>query len=304
MIYLPWRPRTDGAALVKIPMTPSAPLPDEPIGTHFIDTGALRPIDELADRFAELTGFVYEVVRIIDGVPLFLEEHAARLFRSAQLTGAHDAVPVHRLAGFIDALIEQNGLTAGNVKAALGVGGSSEGVCLVSFIVSRYPETSLYRDGVTIGIFHGERQNPTVKRHDLELRRRLRAELEGSGHYDLLMENAAGYLTEGSRTNVFFVDHDILVTPPEEDVLPGITRLKVIELAARASIPLTEKRIRREDLHLFDAAFLTGTSAKLLPVHVIDDHPLRVDHPLIRRLMADYDRLIDEYIETARAASA
>ena len=285
-------------------MTPSAPLHDEPIGAHFVDTGVLRPIDELADRFADITGFVYEVVRIIDGVPLFLEEHTARLLRSARLSGTHPGVEVGRLRDAIGKLVRQNSLSIGNVKVALGSDGSSKHACLVSFIVHRYPDEDMYTDGVSVGIFPGERRDPTVKRHNPELRKRLRAILERSGHYDLLLENSAPFLTEGSRTNVCFVDHEGLVTPPEEDVLPGITRLKVIEIAAECDIPVAESRIRREVLKSFDAAFLTGTSAKLLPIQAVNEVSFRVDHPLVRQLMADYDRLIDEYIQGFRAASA
>ena len=284
-------------------MTPNPPLPDEPIGACFIDGGDFRPMSELAARYAELDGFVYEVVRIISGVPLFLEDHAARLSRSARLSGRHTGVPIEHLSDFILELIERTGSTAGNVKISLG-GGSSEQLCLVSFIKSRYPDDAMYRSGVSVGIFPGERRDPTVKRHNPELRRRLTAELTKSGHYDLLLESGARFLTEGSKTNIFFVHDDALLTPRSEDVLPGITRLKVVEIARRLDIPLTEARVHRHELPGFDAVFLTGTSAKILPVSSIDGRPFRVDHPLVRRLMAAYDRLIDEYVQTTRAATA
>ncbi|MBN1881514.1 MAG: aminotransferase class IV family protein [Deltaproteobacteria bacterium] len=285
-------------------MTPTGFLSDEPIGTHFIDNGDIRPIDELADRTSKVMGFVYEVVRIIDGVPLFLEEHAARLVRSARLTDTHLKVPAEHLSDFIGELVRHTGLTTGNVKVALGGGNPSEDVCLISFIASRYPADAMYQNGVSVGIFSGERHNPTVKQYNPELRRRLRTKLEKSGHHDLLLESADRFLTEGSKHNVFLVDHDTLITPPENDVLPGITRMKVIQIAARLDIPLIETRVHRRDLGGFDAAFLTGTSAKLLPIHTIDGRSFRVDHPQVRRLMAEYDRLIDEYVRNCRAASS
>jgi len=285
-------------------MTPNPPLADLPVGACFIDGGEFRPIDELRERYAQFDGFVYEVVRIIDGVPLFLEEHTARLRRSALRSGIYAGMEASRLRVDIHRLVQRTGLTIGNVKIALGGGDPSGHACLASFIIHRYPDERMYANGVSVGIFPGERHDPTVKRHNPELRRRLRERLAKSGLYDLLLENSSLFLTEGSRTNVFFVDRDGLVTPPEEDVLPGITRLKVIEIATECDIPVAELKIRREVLKSFDAAFLTGTSAKLLPVTSINGRPFRVDHPLVRHLMAAYDRLIDEDIQKARAASA
>jgi len=81
-----------------------------------------------------------------------------------------------------------------------------------------------------------------------------------------------GHVSEGSAENIFMVTGGELVTPPpSENILQGITRDTVIELARREMEKLTRERvIDRTELYVADEIFLTGTGAQIAPVVEVD----------------------------------
>ena len=88
-----------------------------------------------------------------------------------------------------------------------------------------------------------------------------------------------------------------LVTPPAEGaILPGVLRAKVEELAGANGIPVIEAFARVSDLRRDDGMLLTSSVRGVVPVGMVDDHELLVDHELVRRLRS----LVGE----AEAASA
>ena len=93
-----------------------------------------------------------------------------------------------------------------------------------------------------------------------------------AGFDEAILLNHDGHVCEGSGENIFIVVDGRLITPPlEENVLPGITRDTVVQLAAsELGLELVERRIDRSELYLADEVFLTGTAAHLTPVVELD----------------------------------
>jgi branched-chain amino acid aminotransferase len=80
-----------------------------------------------------------------------------------------------------------------------------------------------------------------------------------------------GHLTEGATSNLFFVDEGVLHTPSGDlDVLPGVTRWAVSELAADLGIPVETGHYALEDLYAADEAFLTNTTWEVRPIVRVD----------------------------------
>jgi len=98
------------------------------------------------------------------------------------------------------------------------------------------------------------------------------ARLDVSGDADeALFVDDDGHLTEGAASNLFFVDEGVLHTPSGDlDVLPGVTRWAVSELAADLGIPVETGRYTLEDLYAADEAFLTNTTWEVRPVARVD----------------------------------
>ncbi len=97
-----------------------------------------------------------------------------------------------------------------------------------------------------------------------------------AGFDEAIILNQDGHVCEGSGENLFVISNGQMITPSLEDnVLPGITRDTVIELAeTELGLKVQERSIDRSELYLADEVFLTGTAAHLTPV-------VELDHRLI-----------------------
>ncbi len=97
-----------------------------------------------------------------------------------------------------------------------------------------------------------------------------------SGFDEALVLNVDGHLSEGSAMNFFMVRDNVLITPPVTDnILEGITRKTVMELAAKElGIPVVERSVDRTEVYLADEVFLTGTAAQVTAVTKLDHRPI------------------------------
>ena len=105
-----------------------------------------------------------------------------------------------------------------------------------------------------------------------------------------------GKVTEGSRSNLFFLKEGCIYSARDEDVLSGITRQKVVETINSMGIQNIQKDIPIEELSQFEAAFLTGTSIHILPIKSYEDVEFDVDHPLLRELMGAFQLTIEKHL--------
>ena len=78
-------------------------------------------------------------------------------------------------------------------------------------------------------------------------------------------------VTEGANSNLFLVKNGCLMTPPLSDqLLGGVTRELVLDIAGAAAIPLKITPITLEELYHADEVWLTGSSREITPVIKID----------------------------------
>ena len=97
-----------------------------------------------------------------------------------------------------------------------------------------------------------------------------------AGYDEAIILNHDGHVCEGSGENLFLVSDGKLHTSSLEDnVLPGITRETIIQLAqSELGLDVVERTIDRSELYLADEIFLTGTAAHLTPVIELDHRPI------------------------------
>lgn len=102
------------------------------------------------------------------------------------------------------------------------------------------------------------------------------AEAHRHGYDEAILLNESGHVAEGATCNLFMVRHGKLVTPPPSDnILEGITRACVIELARRElHMEVVERSIDRTELYSCEEVFLTGTAVEVAPVTRIDQIPV------------------------------
>jgi branched-chain amino acid aminotransferase len=106
-----------------------------------------------------------------------------------------------------------------------------------------------------------------------------------SGFDEALLLNSRGKVSEASGMNLFMVRDGVLITPGvDQDILEGITRASVIELARSMDIPVLERAVDKTELFVADEVFLSGTAARITPVRRIETTDLAVDRPIMDRL--------------------
>jgi branched-chain amino acid aminotransferase len=117
-------------------------------------------------------------------------------------------------------------------------------------------------------------------------------EARSSGFDEAIFLNESGHVAEGATCNIFMVRKGRLITPPiTENVLEGITRDSIMELARRElGLPVFERPIDRSELYVCEELFLTGTAVGLAPVVRVDHRPVKngAIGPIVRQLQQVY----------------
>lgn len=243
---------------------------------------------------------VYEVIRLIDGVALFLEDHFERLKRSMQIQGLMFQMDFQDFKQNIAELARQNKQMEGNVKFVYSVVERNVRWAF-TFIPHSYPTPDDYHSGVTTDLLFAERQNPNAKVIQSAIRDEANQMIATLKLYEVLLVDGNGMITEGSRSNVFFVKSGVFYTAPASMILEGITRKKVIDCLKNLNFQIVEQAVSKAEIGDFDSVFLTGTSPKVLPVRAIGEQEFNTQALVLQKLMKSYDEMIATYIEKAKA---
>ena len=254
-------------------------------------------------------GFLYgdglfETLRAYEGRVFQLEEHWARLMRSAAFLRLPVAWGLPEITEAVERLIETNGLIEAVVRIALSRGAEAAGLGLVEtdaptvLIQARsfegFPD-HVYRRGVSVVIAR-IRQNadsplPRHKTANYLLYLLARQEARDAKANDALLLNQRGQVCEATVANVFWVREGKVWTPPVHcGLLPGITRANVVRIAETADIPVGERAIMAGDLFDADEVFLTNSLMEITPVRTIDGRRIGEGSPgpVTTRLMGLY----------------
>lgn len=237
---------------------------------------------------------IYEVLRVIEGKPIFLESHFRRMENSFKIIGEEFPLSYEKISNKIYELIKNEDKLEGNIKITYDVLGRK---LKIFFIEHSYPSKEMYENGVKTILYFGERENPNAKIVNDNFREKVNKEIRENDAYEAILVNSKGYITEGSKSNIFMVREDKLLTSPVNEVLPGITRGEVISLAERLNIEVKEIDYKYLDINKLDGMFISGTSPKVLPINQVNDINLNANNRIIRSLMEAYDNEISGYIK-------
>ena len=102
-----------------------------------------------------------------------------------------------------------------------------------------------------------------------------KSEAELNGFDEALVLTHDGNASEASAANMFIVRDGLLITPPvTDDILEGVTRLAVIEIAKAVGVPVEVRSISRSEVYVSDEMFLCGTGVQMSPVIEVDHRPI------------------------------
>ncbi|MFN5222339.1 MAG: branched-chain amino acid transaminase [Cyanobacteriota bacterium] len=106
-----------------------------------------------------------------------------------------------------------------------------------------------------------------------------------SGFDEALLLNSRGKVSEASGMNLLIVRDGVLITPGvDQDILEGITRASILELARSMDIPVLERPVDKTELFVADEVFLSGTAARVTPVRRIETTDTPTQRPIMNRL--------------------
>ncbi|MCQ2547190.1 MAG: aminotransferase class IV [Clostridia bacterium] len=256
--------------------------------------GVLTGMSTLEQILARDRLEVYEVIRLSDGKPLFVKEHYDRMFKSLSSIGKAPVLSLDEFIGQIDMVAKANDMDEGNLRIEQyrEPDETTEHTNIYP-IPYEYPTAEMYAEGVEVAFMQAERDNPQAKIFNADFRQQADSFLAETGVAEVLLVNRNGEITEGSRSNVFFVKEGTVVAAPQHTVLPGITRMKVLQIFEEDGIKYEERPVMADSAGSFDAAFLTGTSKEVLPIRKIEDACFDVNHPILRHLMRRYREMAE-----------
>ncbi len=248
---------------------------------------------------------IFEGTRIYNGRVVFLDEHIDRLFESAKVIDLDIGMTKEEIKVATIETCKANGLNNGYLRHLVtrGVGtlGLNPYLCkkasviIIAADIQLYP-TELYETGlriVTAGTTRNlpEALNPRVK--SLNYLNNVMAKIEAinAGVMECLMLNSQGYVAEASGDNIFVIKGNKLTTPPSWcGGLEGITRNKVMELAADMGMEVSETVMTRYEIWTADEVFLTGTAAEVISVIELDKRTIGEGKPgsITKKLIESY----------------
>jgi branched-chain amino acid aminotransferase len=119
-----------------------------------------------------------------------------------------------------------------------------------------------------------------------------KSEAINRGFDEALLLRSDGKVSEASGMNVFCVRNGQLITPGvEQDILEGITRAAVIQIARDLNIPVIERALDKSELYIADEVFLCGTAAKVTPVKTVETAELPQDNPITQQIKSELDKI-------------
>lgn len=226
---------------------------------------------------AVLRGYsAFEALRTYDRRPFHLTEHLERLYHSAELIDLELPYTREEIAEVVREIIARNAYRHASVRMLVTGGESEDGVLAVGrpkLLVMISPLGERDRERFARGYFlitsRLQREAPEAKTSNYTSAVRALKEAARRGADDALFVNGQGHVQEATRSNFFLFRGDTLVTPRAE-ILPGITRHVVLDLA-RGRFPIEERPILLEELALADEAFVTSSSKEIVPVVRVDE---------------------------------
>lgn len=239
----------------------------------------------------------YEVIRIINRKPLFLSDHFARFENTLASVDSNIKVENIQFGNMLYKCITDNNIENGNIKVEAIYDSDSKTMEYICHeIPHHYPTAEQYKMGVPTKTFAYERQNPHNKIWNQNLRDTVDKFIADNNIFEAVYVNSHNKITEGTRSNIFFINGNKLISAQEKDILKGVTRKYIIDTAKRNGFVYEEKNIDLSEISSFDAAFISGTSPKILPISSINEVKYNVDNEKLRMLMQKFNEVINQNI--------
>jgi branched-chain amino acid aminotransferase len=248
---------------------------------------------------------IYETLRAYHGTLFLLDQHLARLRRSADAISLGLPLSLDRIGDALRESLRVNGLSDAYVRIQISRGpgeiGLDPALCpeptmvIVAKAFRDYP-AELFENGVNVAVAKTRRNHPLALDPAIKgtnFLNNILAKIESlkTGAYEAVMLNWEGFVAEGTISNIFLVRGGMLETPAlAVGILAGVTRGLVLDLASKERIPSRETAFTAEELKAADECFITNSTLEVLPVTAVDGAMIGSGKPgtVTRALMTAY----------------
>jgi len=239
-----------------------------------IETAGVSVTDLLVQR-----GYgIFDYLRVADNKPLFLEDHLARFYNSANMMRLQVKETKEEVLNIVHELIKLNQLSYSGIRLIISGGDSADGYTIQepSLLIIQQPlatpPDTLNLHGIRLASFDYQRQLPRVKTTDYLMAIHLQPWMKEQGADDILYYSN-GIVRECPRSNFFMIKNGTLITAVDKMLL-GITRKNIIKIATENNIPVEERDFTVEEVKTADEAFITSSTKRVTSVRQIDDYVL------------------------------
>lgn len=257
------------------------------------------------DRGLLYADAVFEGIREYSGRVFRLDAHLDRLYESALIIGLTIPLSKDELKEVILETLRRNQLQDAHIRPIITRGVSSMGVgprkdATPTVIVFGHPWTPFLGDqGISMKTTAVRRVPPVCVdsrvKHTGYLNNILaKLEADASGADEALILDINGFVAEGPGENFLLVKDGAILSPLTTNILNGVTRRTVMELARQAGIPTAERNLTLGDVYTADEALVCGTGAEIVPVVQVDGRPIAsgTPGPITRRLTVAFRDLV------------
>lgn len=255
---------------------------------------AIKDTKEIPD----VSKTIYEIFKIVAGKPVFITDHLYRLQQSLKKIKVNYLIDLENIRHQIEQLCQSNNIYFGNMELRLSILENNDIISYLGFIKHHYPEPNLYLRGIDTKVVKIVRENPTLKIKNTTARQKANRYIAEHNLYEVLLENEENLITEGSRSNLFFIKNEVFFTAPDNTVLHGISRLNIIRILQNMGCSLIYKSLSKNELKDFQAAFICGTSPGILPIRKIDNVIFDVNNKKLRMLILEFNKWVSNYLNS------
>jgi D-alanine transaminase len=254
------------------------------------------------DRGYQFADGVYEVISVAGGQLIDEAPHLARLHRSLSELRIPPPMEDAALRLVFREVLRRNGVETGIVYLQVTRGAAprdhafpkaAKPVLVVTARRSRPPNPRLGEEGIAVITIPDIRwQRCDIKSISLVPNVLGKQQAREAGAYEAWQVDREGHVTEGTSTNAWIVTHDgeVVTRAPDNAILNGVTRRAVLEIIHREGYRFVERPFSVAEAKAAREAFLTSTTAELLPIVRIDGEPVADGKPgpLSRKLREGY----------------
>ena len=287
----------------------------------YLDGEFVKANEASTDLYSQTLHYGYGVFEGIrayateDGTSVFKsQEHYERLKKSAELINIPFDYSPHKLVEVTERLLKKNNFTDAYVRPLV--------FCDPNMSLTGPNNVSIMICAWEWGAYLGDKQlRSTVSSFCRPHPRSIKIEAKVCGHYvnsilatseakangydEALLLDSDGFLAEGPGANLFFEKDGVLFTPQLGNILPGITRATVLELAEELGIEVKQGLFEPKELFAADSAFYCGTAAEVIGIKSLDEtvFPKAWKDSLGKKLQDAYSKRVRESSTTATTFS-